>query len=103
MLWQFSRLVASISRLRIGESNMSHWNHRVVKETLPDGSEQFSVRETFYNVDGSIYAYTQNPVNIVCESIEALREYCGWVLAALDKPVLVDGKVEFVERDNDDE
>lgn len=81
---------------------MSHWNHRVVKDVLPDGSERFSVRETFYNSDGSIYAYTQNAVDIAGESVEALREYCGWVLAALDKPVLVDGKVEFVERDSDD-
>lgn len=78
---------------------MSHWNHRVVKQKLEDGSEWFSVREVFYNDDGSIYAYTENPIDISGESIEAMREYCQWVLNCLDKDVLIDGEVVFVDND----
>jgi len=76
---------------------MSHWNHRVVKEILEDGTEWFSVREVFYNKDRSIYAYTENPVDIVGESVDELREYLQWCLNCLDFPILEDGKVEFVE------
>ena len=79
---------------------MSYWNHRVVKETL-DGEAWYTVREVFYNADGSIYAYTQEAVDICGESITELREYTEWVLKALDKPVLVAGEVEFVDYDAD--
>jgi len=84
---------------------MSHWNHRVVKEITQDGNEWFTVREVFYNDDGSIYAYTEDPVKIAGESIEDLRKYCQWVLNCLDKEVLIDGEVEFVDfyRDMEDE
>ena len=78
---------------------MSHWNHRVVKQKLEDGSEWFSVREVFYNDDGSIYAYTESPVDISGESIEAMKEYCQWILNCLDKDILVDGEVTFVDDD----
>lgn len=76
---------------------MSHWNHRVVKEKLLDGTDFYSVREVFYNDDGSIYAYTEEPVRIHGESIDDLREYTQWVLDCLDKPILIDGEVEFVD------
>lgn len=77
---------------------MSHWNHRVIKETI-HGEDVYSVREVFYNDDDSIMAYTLEPVDIVGESIDALREYLQWCLNCLDKPVLIDGEVTFVDRD----
>lgn len=76
---------------------MSHWNHRVLKQKI-NGEDFYSVREVFYNDDGSIYAYTANPVEISGESIEDIRQYCQWILNCLDTPVLVDGEVEFVEK-----
>ena len=76
---------------------MSHWNHRVVKETI-NGTEWYSVREVFYNDDNSIYAYTMEPVDISGESISDLYEYCQWVLNCLDKEILIDGEVEFVDK-----
>ena len=79
---------------------MSHWNHRVVKEVLENGDEWFTVREVFYNDDGSIYAYTEDAVDIAGASIDELRNYLQWCLNCLDKPILIDGEVEFV--DNDD-
>jgi len=78
---------------------MSYWNHRVVKQKLQDGTDWFSVREIFYNDDDSIYAYTEKPVDISGESIEAMRVYCQWILHCLDKEILVDGDIKFVERE----
>ena len=75
---------------------MSHWNHRVLKETL-NGEDWYSVREVFYNDDDSIYAYTEEPVDIAGESISALKEYVQWILDCLDKDILVAGEVEFVD------
>ena len=75
----------------------TNWNHRVVKKTYPSGDVEYSVREVFYNADGSIFAYTESPVGIVGESVESLREYCQWVLKCLDEPILVDGEVVFVD------
>ncbi|MBU4225655.1 MAG: hypothetical protein KKC71_07525 [Chloroflexi bacterium] len=75
---------------------MSHWNHRVVKQIL-NGEDWYSVREVFYNDDGSIYAYTEEPVDISGESIEALKQYAQWVLNCIDKDILVDGEVKFVD------
>ena len=74
------------------------WNHRVVKQILDTGAEWFSIREVFYNDNGSINSYTVDPVGIVGESIDELREYLQWCLNSLDKPILEDGKVEFVDR-----
>lgn len=73
------------------------WNHRVVKKTLEDGSVEYSIRETFYNEEGVIYAYGENPVSLSCESIEDLSQYIEWCLKAIGEPLLIDGEVEFAD------
>jgi tetrahydromethanopterin S-methyltransferase subunit H len=78
---------------------MTHWNHRVVKEVSKDGFEWLSVREVFYNDDGSIYGYTDCAADVSGESIEDLREYTQWILDCLDKDILIDSEVEFVDPD----
>jgi len=75
---------------------MSHWNHRVIKHTT-EQEVLYGIHEVFYNDDNSIYAYTEEPVRVYAESIEELREYMQWMMNCLDKEVLVDGEVEFVE------
>lgn len=74
---------------------MTHWNHRVVKEILTNGEDWYSVREVFYNSDGSIYAYTSDPVDICGGSIDEMRQYIQRVLDSLSKPVLIDSEVVF--------
>ena len=76
---------------------MSHWNHRILQETLPTGELWFSIRETFYNDDGSIYAYTEQPIDVSGYSVDEIRETLQWMLTCLDKPVLVENEVEFVD------
>lgn len=75
---------------------MSHWNHRVLKEVL-NGEDWYSIREVFYNDDGSIYAYTKEPIDIAGSSIDEIREYLQWCMDCLDKDILIDGEVEFVD------
>ena len=76
---------------------MGHWNHRVIQETLKNGDNWFSVREVYYNDDGSIYAYTEEASKADGETIEGVKEYLKWCLNALDKPILIDGEVKFIE------
>ena len=76
---------------------MLHWDHRVVKETLDNGEVWYSVREVYYNKDGSIFGYTDEPVGVVGESVDEIREELEMTLKCLDNPVLVDGEVEFVD------
>jgi hypothetical protein len=76
---------------------MSHWNHRIVKQKLADGTDWFSVREVFYNEGGAIFAYSEDPIEIVGESIDELRQSAQWVLDCLDKEILIDGEVTFVD------
>ena len=78
---------------------MAYLNHRVVKETLKDGSDWYTVREVYYNKDHTIYAYTEEAVDISGESIDDLRKNLQWCLRCLDKPMLIDGEVKFVECD----
>jgi len=80
---------------------MSHWNHRVLKQTLPDGTEWYTVREVYYNDDGSIFAYTERPVEIAGESLAELRQEIELILACLDKEMLIEGEVEFVDDKNE--
>ena len=81
---------------------MSHWNHRVFKETLADGGDWYTVREVFYNEDGSIYAHTEEAADISGRSIKEIREYTQWVLDCLDKPILVVGEIEFVDGEDNE-
>lgn len=82
---------------------MSHWNHRVLKSKFSNGEECYSVREIHYNDAGEIYGYTSEPVDISGESIDALKQYCKWILACLDKPVLIEGEIVFAKDNVDDE
>lgn len=75
---------------------MSHWNHRIVKKYFHETDETyFTIHEAHYNDNGDLYGYTESGVDPCGESLEALRETLHMMLRALDKPVLVDGEVEF--------
>jgi hypothetical protein len=93
----------AIKPFRWQENKMGHWNHRVVKKVFESGEEQYSVREVFYNDNGDICAYTEDPIDLACESLDGLREYIQWCLNCLDKPILEDGKVVFAKDDYDEE
>lgn len=80
------------------------WNHRVVKEKIDavDGEKEdwYSIREVFYNDDGSIFGYTSEPITISGHGIDELRQTCLWILACLNKDTLIDGEVVFIDKDD---
>jgi len=83
---------------------MSHWNHRVLKKAFEDTDEvQYGVYEVFYNDAGEIYAHTNTPIELACETMEGLREYIEWCLKSLDDPILEYGKIKFASDDITDE
>lgn len=73
------------------------WNHRVVKKTYPSGEESYGIHEVFYNKKGEIYAYTEEPIDLSCETPDALKQYIEWCLKACDQPILIDGEVDFAK------
>jgi hypothetical protein len=81
-----------------------YWNHRVLRQTINrkslGGIEEYwySVREVHYNPDGSIYGYTQEPVNIQGSSVEEIKEYCQWILNCMDKEVLIEEDIVLNDR-----
>jgi hypothetical protein len=77
------------------------WNHRVMKKIFPNGEIEFSIREVYYNDDGTIYAHTEHPIAPTGETIKDLRKILEWMVKSLDNPILVDGEVKFVSYDSD--
>ncbi len=82
---------------------MSHWNHRVLRETLPNGEYYYSIHEVFYNDDGSIYAYTKDPIDVGGESIKDIRQTLNWIRKCLKNPVLIAEDVVFVNKEESEE
>ena len=88
---------------------MSHWNHRIIKKVYDNGEIQLGIHEVFYNDDGSVYGYTEEPTGASVINIDEstllddLKEYLQWMLRALDKPILIDGEVEFKHDPIEDE
>lgn len=62
------------------------WNHRIVKETI-DGEEQFSVKETFYNEDGSIMGISVEPI-VSASTFEGLQQIIKGMKKACSKKIL---------------
>lgn len=62
------------------------WNHRIVKETI-DGEERFSVKEVFYNEDGSIMGISVEPI-IGSETFEGLQQVIKSMKKACSKKIL---------------
>jgi hypothetical protein len=68
------------------------WNHRVIKKTYKyDGEEAsygYEIHEVYYDKDGRIDGWTEQPVNPYGETVEELHTDLAYFLNALDKPVL---------------
>ena len=72
------------------------WNNRIIKHEK-DGVTWYSVHEVFYNKDGSIYAYTEDPITIVGETEEEAVEQAEQILRDIkDMPVLVASELDMM-------
>lgn len=57
------------------------WNYRVVHT-----GDEYGIHEVYYDPTG----WTVEPVPVVADSVEDLRDVLNRMLAALDKPVIED-------------
>jgi hypothetical protein len=67
------------------------WNHRVIKKTYKQGEETthgYEIHEVYYDKDGRIDGWTEQPVNPYGDTVEELHADLAYFLNALDKPVL---------------
>ena len=72
---------------------MSYWNNRII-ETV---SGLFEVREVYYNDDGTIFATTEEPCAVYGESLDDLKLGFEHIKMAMDKPVLKESEIVFVD------
>ena len=61
------------------------WTYRIFR----DHTGRYSVREVFYESDGSIIAYSKAPVTLLGASPEELLQLIDWCREAFALPVLV--------------
>ena len=62
------------------------WNHRVVRQRKGDET-WLGIHEAFYGDDGKL-SWTENPVDVVGETVDDLRWTLERMLAALDEPII---------------
>lgn len=60
------------------------WTYRVFR----DRQERYSIREVFYEQDGTIITYGKAPIVVVGTSLEELMQLVKWFREAFDLPVL---------------
>lgn len=64
------------------------WNYRVIEYVDPTTREPwFAMHEVYYSGDKPL-SYTKNPVGVVGDSVEEMRDVLRMMRAALDKPAL---------------
>ncbi len=80
------------------------WNHRVIRRSnapTTDPEWNYQVHEVYYRKDGSIEAWTENPVAPLGENPQELRSEVSLFTKALNQPVLeevrIDGKDILLE------
>lgn len=61
------------------------WNYRLCKETYSAGTQDeelgFTIREVYYNDDGTISSYSENPISPYAHSPEEMK----WVLEKMQE------------------
>lgn len=72
---------------------MSYWNNRIIET---EGG-LFEVREVYYNDNGTIFAISEEPCSVYGESLDDLKLGISHILGAMDKPVLKESDIVFVD------
>ena len=68
---------------------MSHWNHRVIRKHHSEtDTVTYQVHEVYYQENGAIEGWTENPVAPTGETAEELREDIRYFLRAFRRPIL---------------
>ena len=78
------------------------WNHRVIRQRQPDGSEWLGIHQVFYNDDGSSAGYTEQAMPVSGETLDELGQTLAWMQKALTEPILEDADFVGFAEDEDD-
>jgi len=75
------------------------WNYRVWKDETEEG-DVFSIKETFYNADGGIWACSSEASTPFGENLEEFKRDLKNFAKAIDQPVLIFKGFKFSTNDN---
>lgn len=64
-----------------------YWNHRIIEHNEVEFYE--AIHEVYYNEDGSIQGWTENPVSIMKYEEDSWEKIVEGIKVALSKPVLI--------------
>ena len=65
------------------------WNNRIVKHKKDD-AVWYSVHEVFYNENGGINGYTEDPITIVGETVEEVKSQLEMIMKDIEKHEVID-------------
>lgn len=81
------------------------WNHRIFKHSTPAG-DFYTLREAYYNKEGEIWGYSQQPTFPCGENLEELKSCLELMLRDVDRfrdaPFLTED-MEFAKQPNIEE
>ena len=63
------------------------WNYRIVRKAFKE-HVAYQVHEVYYNPDGTIKGWTENPINPAGETPEELKQDFSRQLLAFESPIL---------------
>jgi hypothetical protein len=68
------------------------WNHRIIRHiekiTHMDDSIYYAIHEVYYDEDGKVNGWTEEPIRIMEESLEDLKVTLQRLVESFDNPVL---------------
>ena len=80
-----------------------HWNYRVFKFADRCAEEAFEIREVYYDDQGNPTGYTEGESAPLGMTIDELRSDLGYMLRALDKPILTEADFPNTQEEDEDE
>jgi hypothetical protein len=75
-----------LAEARAKKPEPHHFDYRLVVWTRPDGEEVWSLREMHYDRDDNVLGMTTEPVPLVAESFQGIRDELLLFMAAAVKP-----------------
>jgi hypothetical protein len=68
------------------------WNHRIIrhieKTAHMDDSIYYAIHEVYYDENGKVKGWTEEPIRILAESLEHLKVTAERLVECFDNPVL---------------
>jgi len=75
------------------------WDYRIIqKQSLRDETENgiyYEVHEAYYNSEDELCLISKEPISPYGMSLDGLKWTLEFMRKACDKPILIDGQIEF--------